>query len=40
MKNRYGHPGTKAITTELLQQLVLWCLRTDPDRLFLANVGA
>lgn len=40
MKNLYGQPGTEAVTTELLQQLVLWCLRTDPDRPFLADVGA
>jgi choline-sulfatase len=40
MRNLYGQPGTAAMTAALMQELVLWSLRTDTDRPFLEHVGA
>lgn len=38
--NLYGQPETLAVERELKDLLLRWCLRTDPDTPFEANVGA
>ena len=37
MNNRWGDPVLADVTAELMQKLVEWALRTDPDRPYLEN---
>ena len=40
MNNRYGEPGLETIQSELMMELLQWCMRTDTDRPFLPTFGA
>lgn len=40
MVNLYGRPEHAGVVAQLMEQLVLWSLRTDTDRPFLESVGA
>lgn len=40
LDNRWGDPALDDVVRTLQQQMIEWCLRTDTDRPFQANVGA
>jgi len=40
LNNRWGDPALAEVTRELMHLLIEWCLRTDTDRPYQAQVGA